>query len=100
MRETKCLLQSRHTTTRALAPCVPALGFVSYFVSIDAACALGERLRSAISDDTFDVGIPPPIKITVSVGVSEFGCDGDTLASFWVSPISSFTARNAKAVIA
>jgi hypothetical protein len=51
-------------------------------------------------DDTFDVGIPPPIKITVSIGVSEFGCDGDTLDSFWVSPISGSTARNVKVEIA
>jgi diguanylate cyclase (GGDEF)-like protein len=38
--------------------------------------------RSAISDDTFAVGIPPLIKITVSIGVSEFGRDGDALDSF------------------
>ena len=49
---------------------------------LDAACAVGERLRSAISDDTFEVGIPPPIKITISIGVSEFRRDGDTLDSF------------------
>jgi len=76
------------------------MGFASYSVSIDAACAVGERLRSAISDDTFKVGIPPPIKITVGIGVSEFGRNGDTLDSFWVSPISGSTARDAKAVIA
>ena len=76
------------------------MGFASYSVSIDAACAVGERLRSAISDDTFDVGIPPPIKMTISIGVSEFGCDGDTLDSFWVSPISGSTARNVKVLIA
>jgi hypothetical protein len=39
----------------------------------DAACAVGERLRSAIADNTFEIGIPPPIKITISIGVSEFG---------------------------
>jgi diguanylate cyclase (GGDEF)-like protein len=50
--------------------------------TLDAARAVGERLRSAISGDTFEVGIPPPIKITISVGVSEFGRDGDTLDSF------------------
>lgn len=61
--------------------------FEEFIVSLpraahDAACAVGERLRSAISDDTFKVGIPPPIKITVSIGVSEFGRDGDTLDLF------------------
>jgi diguanylate cyclase (GGDEF)-like protein len=50
--------------------------------TLDAACAVGERLRSAIADNAFEVGIPPPIKITISVGVSEFGRDGDTLDSF------------------
>jgi diguanylate cyclase (GGDEF)-like protein len=48
----------------------------------DVAFAVGERLRSAIADHTFEVGIPPPIKITISIGVSEFGRDGDTLDSF------------------
>ena len=50
--------------------------------TLDAARAVGERLRSAISGDTFEVGIPPPIKITISIGVSEFRRDGDTLDSF------------------
>jgi diguanylate cyclase (GGDEF)-like protein len=50
--------------------------------TLDAACAVGERLRSAISDDTFEVGTSPPIKITISIGVSEFRRDGDTLDSF------------------
>jgi diguanylate cyclase (GGDEF)-like protein len=50
--------------------------------TLDAACAVGERLRSAISGDTFEVGIPPPVKITISIGVSEFGRDGDTLDAF------------------
>jgi diguanylate cyclase (GGDEF)-like protein len=50
--------------------------------ALDAACAGGERRRSIISADTFEVGIPPPVKITISIEVSEFGCDGDTLDSF------------------
>jgi diguanylate cyclase (GGDEF)-like protein len=50
--------------------------------TLDAACAVGERLRSAIANNAFEVGIPPPIKITISVGVSEFGRDGNTLDSF------------------
>ena len=50
--------------------------------TLDAACAVGERLRSAIANNAFEVGIPPPIKITISIGVSEFGRDGDTLDAF------------------
>jgi diguanylate cyclase (GGDEF)-like protein len=50
--------------------------------TLDAAFAVGERLRSAIADNVFEVGTPPPIKITISIGVSEFGRDGDTLDSF------------------
>jgi diguanylate cyclase (GGDEF)-like protein len=50
--------------------------------TLDAACAVGECLRAAIANNAFDVGIPPPIKITISIGVSEFGRDGDTLDSF------------------
>jgi diguanylate cyclase (GGDEF)-like protein len=50
--------------------------------TLDAACAIGECLRLAIANNAFDVGIPPSIKITISIGVSEFGRDGDTLDSF------------------
>jgi diguanylate cyclase (GGDEF)-like protein len=50
--------------------------------TLDAACAVGECLRSAIANNAFEVGIKPPIKITISIGVSEFGRDGDTLDSF------------------
>jgi diguanylate cyclase (GGDEF)-like protein len=50
--------------------------------TLDAACAVGECLRAAIANHAFDVGIPPSIKITISIGVSEFGRDGDTLDSF------------------
>jgi diguanylate cyclase (GGDEF)-like protein len=50
--------------------------------TLDAACAVGECLRSAIANNAFEVGIQPPIKITISIGVSEFGRDGDTLDSF------------------
>jgi diguanylate cyclase (GGDEF)-like protein len=48
----------------------------------DAACVLGERLRSAIERSSFRVGTGPPIDITVSIGVSELGRDGDTLDDF------------------
>jgi diguanylate cyclase (GGDEF)-like protein len=47
--------------------------------TLDAACAIGERLRSAIQSSAFDVGHRPSIDVTVSIGVSEFGRDGDTL---------------------
>jgi diguanylate cyclase (GGDEF)-like protein len=50
--------------------------------TLDAACAVGECLRSAIANNAFEVGIKPPIKITISIGVSEFGRDGNTLDSF------------------
>jgi diguanylate cyclase (GGDEF)-like protein len=50
--------------------------------TLEAARLVGERLRSAIAGDAFEVGIPPPIKVTISIGVSEFGCDGDTLDAF------------------
>jgi diguanylate cyclase (GGDEF)-like protein len=50
--------------------------------TLDAACEVGERLRSSIANNAFEVGIPPPIKITISIGVSQFGRDGDTLDAF------------------
>jgi two-component system cell cycle response regulator len=40
---------------------------------------VGERIRSAISDSVFEAGIGPSIGITTSIGVTEFGRDGDTL---------------------
>jgi hypothetical protein len=95
-------IQTHKSTTRALTPCVPALfmGFPSYSISIDAACAVGERFRSAISDDTFEVGIPPPIKITISIGCRSLGAMEIRSTRFWVSLISGFAARNVKVVIA
>jgi diguanylate cyclase (GGDEF)-like protein len=48
----------------------------------DAACAVGERLRSAIERSAFEVGSQPSIDVTISIGVSEFGRDGDTLDEF------------------
>jgi diguanylate cyclase (GGDEF)-like protein len=47
--------------------------------TLDAAYALAERLRSTIEDSAFGVGNRPPIVVTISIGVSEFGRDGDTL---------------------
>jgi two-component system, cell cycle response regulator len=67
--------------------------------ALDAACAVGERFRSAISDDTFEVGIPPPIKITVSIGCRSLGAMETRSTRFWVSLMSGFAARNVKVVI-
>jgi diguanylate cyclase (GGDEF)-like protein len=50
--------------------------------TLEAARVFGERLRSAIADDAFEVGIPSPIKVTISIGAAEFGRDGDTLDAF------------------
>ncbi len=46
--------------------------------SLEAACAVGERLRVAIAGNTFRIG-NHPITLTISIGVSEFGRDGDNL---------------------
>ncbi|MCP3405570.1 GGDEF domain-containing protein [Bradyrhizobium sp. CCGB01] len=50
--------------------------------TLDAACAVAERLRSAIARAAFDVGAQQSVGVTISVGVSEFGRDGDTLDGF------------------
>ncbi|MDA9421109.1 GGDEF domain-containing protein [Bradyrhizobium sp. CCBAU 53380] len=50
--------------------------------TLDAARAVAERLRSAIERTAFDVGVEPSVGVTISVGVSEFGRDGDTLDGF------------------
>jgi diguanylate cyclase (GGDEF)-like protein len=50
--------------------------------TLDAACAVGERLRSSIEGSAFEVGNRPSIDVTISIGVSEFGRDGDTLDEF------------------
>ena len=42
----------------------------------------GERLRLAIEGNAFEVGTHPSIDITISIGVSELGRDGDTLDDF------------------
>jgi diguanylate cyclase (GGDEF)-like protein len=43
------------------------------------ATSIGERIRSAISDSVFETGVGPSIGVTTSIGVTEFGRDGDTL---------------------
>ncbi|MDB5523191.1 MAG: putative Diguanylate kinase, domain [Rhizobium sp.] len=50
--------------------------------STETARLIGERVRSAIADSAFEAGIGQSIRITVSIGVSEFGRDGDTLDAF------------------
>ncbi|MEY9181274.1 GGDEF domain-containing protein [Bradyrhizobium sp. USDA 313] len=50
--------------------------------TLDAAGAVAERLRSAIERTAFDVGAGPSVGVTISVGVSEFRRDGDTLDGF------------------
>jgi diguanylate cyclase (GGDEF)-like protein len=50
--------------------------------TLDAAYVVGERLRLAIEGIAFDVGRRPSINITISIGVSELGRDGDTLDEF------------------
>ncbi|MBB4399056.1 GGDEF domain-containing protein [Bradyrhizobium sp. ERR14] len=50
--------------------------------TLDAASAVAERLRSAIERTAFDVRAEPSVGVTISVGVSEFGRDGDTLDGF------------------
>ncbi|MGU7774643.1 sensor domain-containing diguanylate cyclase [Burkholderia sp. MR1-5-21] len=47
--------------------------------ALDTALLIGERLRAAIAGEPFETGAGNPIAITVSVGVSEFGRDGETI---------------------
>jgi diguanylate cyclase (GGDEF)-like protein len=50
--------------------------------TLAAGIAVGERLRLAIAENAFQVELHSPIDITISIGVSEFGHDGDTLDAF------------------
>jgi diguanylate cyclase (GGDEF)-like protein len=50
--------------------------------TLDAACVVGERLRLAIEKNAFEVGARPSVDVTISIGVSELGPDGDTLDDF------------------
>jgi two-component system, cell cycle response regulator len=47
--------------------------------SLETARLLGERVRLAVARRTFEGGIGPLIDVTISIGVVEFGRDGDTL---------------------
>jgi two-component system cell cycle response regulator len=48
-------------------------------VALEAARLIGERVRAAVASTSFPSGTGRPVGITVSVGVSQFGPDGDTL---------------------
>jgi two-component system, cell cycle response regulator len=48
-------------------------------VASDTARAIGERIRAAVASTPFDTGDGKPIEVTVSVGISEFGRDGETI---------------------
>ncbi|QRM24267.1 GGDEF domain-containing protein [Burkholderia pseudomallei] len=47
--------------------------------ALDTALLIGERIREAIASTAFEAGSGKPIGVTVSVGVSEFGRDGETI---------------------
>ncbi|WP_423761893.1 GGDEF domain-containing protein [Burkholderia sp. NLJ2] len=47
--------------------------------ALDTACLVGERIRAAIAGTPFENGDGKPIEVTVSVGISEFGRDGETI---------------------
>jgi diguanylate cyclase (GGDEF)-like protein len=47
--------------------------------ALEAARTIGERVRAAIAGSAFEAGIGRLIEVTVSVGVSQFGRDGDTI---------------------
>ncbi|RQQ73149.1 GGDEF domain-containing protein [Burkholderia stagnalis] len=47
--------------------------------ALETARLIGERIRAAIAGTPFEAGIGKPIAVTVSVGVSEFGRDGETI---------------------
>jgi diguanylate cyclase (GGDEF)-like protein len=47
--------------------------------SLDAALAIGERIRAATAGTTFAGETGRKVSITVSIGISQFGNDGDTI---------------------
>ncbi|AKM02781.1 MULTISPECIES: GGDEF domain-containing protein [Burkholderia cepacia complex] len=47
--------------------------------ALDTARSVGERIRAAIAGTPFENGDGKPIEVTVSVGISEFGRDGETI---------------------
>ena len=46
---------------------------------LDAALAIGERIRSVIAGSTFEAGSGRRGEVTVSIGASQFGRDGNTM---------------------
>jgi diguanylate cyclase (GGDEF)-like protein len=46
---------------------------------LEAARTIGERVRVAIARSAFEAGIGRLVEVTVSIGVSQFGRDGDTI---------------------
>ncbi|CAB3755954.1 GGDEF domain-containing protein [Burkholderia puraquae] len=48
-------------------------------VALDTAQSIAERIRAEIASAPFEAGIGKPIEVTVSVGASEFGRDGETI---------------------
>jgi two-component system cell cycle response regulator len=65
-------------------------------LALGAASLIGERVRSAIAGSMFEAGIGRLIEVTVSIGVSEFGRDGDTLdAILRVADERLYCAKNA-----
>ncbi len=50
--------------------------------TLQVAREIGERVRAAIAGDAFKTGDSGPVNVTVSIGASEFGPDGDLLDAF------------------
>ncbi|MDB5782736.1 MAG: diguanylate cyclase [Caballeronia mineralivorans] len=46
---------------------------------LEAARVIAERLRAAIASASFESGMRQLTAVTVSIGVSQFGRDGDTI---------------------
>jgi diguanylate cyclase (GGDEF)-like protein len=47
--------------------------------ALEAAHVIAERLRAAIASASFESGMRQLTAVTVSIGVSQFGRDGDTI---------------------
>ena len=47
--------------------------------ALEAACVIAERVRTAIARTSFESGAQRPMTVTVSIGVSQSGFDGDTI---------------------